>query len=195
MRARWNLALRCLPLGLLAVVLWREKPWTVRLSASAPWAVTASILLNLAVYLPLKAARWRVALPDPPPFRDVLAATVEGLLANAAIGFGSGDLVRAARLRSAGGSRSQLAVDYASTWAERGAEVLALAVLTFVTALVTNLGPVALGLSGLAAASYVGLLVAGRFLVPRLGRWPRVQHALASGLRASTPRRVATMAA
>lgn len=193
MRARWKIALRCLPLGLLAVVLWREKPWTVRLSANAPWAVTASILLNLAVYVPLKAARWRVALPDPPPFRDVLAATVEGLLANAAIGFGSGDLVRAARLRRTG-SRSQLAVDYACTWAERGAEVLALALLTFFTALVTKLGPMALALSGLAAVSYVALLGAGRFLVAPLGRWPRVQRALASGLRASTPRRVAVMA-
>jgi uncharacterized membrane protein YbhN (UPF0104 family) len=193
MRARWTVALRCLPLGLLAVVLWREKPWTIRLSASAPWAVTASILLNLAVYVPLKAARWRVALHDPPPFRDVLAATVEGLLANAAIGFGSGDLVRAARLRGAG-SRSHLAVDYACTWAERGAEVLALALLTFVTALVTNLGAVALALSGLAVMSYVAVVGAGRLLVPPLGRWPRVQEALASGLRASTPGRVAAMA-
>ena len=32
MHPRWKTALRCLPLGLLAVVLWREKPWTVRLS-------------------------------------------------------------------------------------------------------------------------------------------------------------------
>jgi uncharacterized membrane protein YbhN (UPF0104 family) len=190
---RWKVVLRCLPLALLAIVLWREKPWTVRLSANAPWAVTASILLNLAVYVPLKAARWRVALHDRVPFRDVLGATIEGLLANAAIGFGSGDLVRAARLRSAG-TRSQLAVDYACAWAERGAEVLALAVVTFFTALVTNLGAVALVLSGLAAVSYVALLAVGRFLVPALARWPRVQAALISGLRASTPRRVAAMA-
>ena len=101
---------------------------------------------------------------DPPPFRKVLAATIEGLLANAAIGFGSGDLVRAARLR---GHQDQLAVDYACTWAERGAEALALAVLIFVTALVTNLGTLALGLSGLAVAAYFAVLAAGRFLVPR----------------------------
>jgi uncharacterized membrane protein YbhN (UPF0104 family) len=193
MRGRWKVALRCLPLGLLAVVLWREKPWTVRLSASAPWAVMASILLNLAVYVPLKAARWRVALTDPPPFRQVLAATIEGLLANAAIGFGSGDLVRAARLRDAG-APPQLAVDYACTWAERGAEVLALALLIFFTALVTKLGPLALGLSGLAAVAYVALLGAGRLVVPRLDRWPRAQRGLSSGLQASTPRRVAAMA-
>jgi uncharacterized membrane protein YbhN (UPF0104 family) len=180
---------------LLAVVLWREKPWTVGVSASASWAVPGSILLNLAVFLPLKAARWRVALIDPPPFRQVLAATLEGLLANAAVGFGSGDLVRAARLRRSQGQpyQGELAVDYACTWAERGAEVLALAILIFLTALVTNLGPLVVGLSGLAVAAYVALLGAGRVLVPRLSRWPRVHHALSSGLQVSTPRRVTAM--
>ncbi len=190
-RRPWTIVLRCLPLGLLLVVLWREKPWTVGLSASAPWVVLATIALNFAVLLPIKAARWRMALPEPPPFLQVLAATLEGFLANAAIGFGSGDLVRAARLRQ---ERPQIAVDYACTWAERGAEVLALAVLIFVAALVTRLGAVALVLSGLAVAAYAAVLGAGRFLVPRLARWPRVQRALASGLEASTPRRVALMA-
>lgn len=189
-RPVWKTALRCLPLLLLGVVLWREKPWTVRLSASAPWAVLATIALNFAVYLPLKAARWRVALTAPPPFRQVLAATIEGLLANAAIGFGSGDLVRAARLRR---EQGQLAVDYACTWAERGAEVLALALLVFATALGTGLGGLALALSGLAAVGYFVVLGAGRFLVPRLGRWPRVARALAGGLAASTPKRVVAM--
>ena len=190
MQGRWRLALRCLPLCLLAVVLWREKPWTVQLSASAPWAVAASILLNFIVFLPLKAARWRVALEDPPPFRQALAATLEGLLANIAIGFGSGDLVRAARLE-----RNRLAVDYACTWAERGAEVLALAILIFAIALLTGLGPLPLVISGAIAAGYLGLLGAGRLLVPRLGGWPRVQRALSSGLQASTPRRVSIMVA
>ena len=198
MSGRAKTVLRCLPLVLLAVVLWREKPWTVPLSASAPWAVGAMILLNFAVYLPLKAARWRLALIDPPPFLQVLAATVEGLLASAAIGYGSGDLVRAARLRGQAGLRRQegeLAVDYACTWAERGAEALALGVLVFGAALATDLGALALGLSGAAVAGYFAVLVGGRFLVPRLGRWPRVQAPLAAGLRASTPRRVAAMAA
>ena len=190
MQGRWRLALRCLPLCLLAVVLWREKPWTVQLSASAPWAVAASILLNFIVFLPLKAARWRVALEDPPPFRQALAATLEGLLANIAIGFGSGDLVRAARLQ-----RDRLAVDYACTWAERGAEVLALAILIFAIALLTGLGPLPLVISGAIAAGYLGLLGAGRLLVPRLAGWPRVQRALSSGLQASTPRRVSIMVA
>jgi len=190
MQGRWRLALRCLPLCLLAVVLWREKPWTVQLSPSAPWAVAASILLNFIVFLPLKAARWRVALEDPPPFRQALAATLEGLLANIAIGFGSGDLVRAARLQ-----RGRLAVDYACTWAERGAEVLALAILIFAIALLTGLGPLALVISGAIAAGYLGLLGAGRLLVPRLAGWPRVQRALSSGLQASTPRRVSIMVA
>ena len=163
MNRRWTIALRCLPLGLLAVVLWREKPWAVALSASAPWAVTASILLNLAVSLPLKAARWRVALIDPPPYRQVLAATIEGLLASIAIGFGSGDMVRSARLRRPGGrpEANQVAVDYASSLAERGAEVFALGVLVFVAALVTDLGALALALSGLAVAGYLAVLARG----------------------------------
>src|SRR5207253_501833 len=53
----------------------------------------------------------------------------------------------------------------------------------------------ALARSGAAVTGYGVLLGAGRFLVPRLGRWPRVQRALSSGLQASTPRRVAAMAA
>ncbi len=180
--------------------MWREKPWTVHLAANAPWAVAAAILLNLSVSLPLKAARWRLALTEPPPFRQVLAATIEGLLANAAIGFGSGDLVRAARLRPSERVRvprslDQLAVDYGCTWAERGAEALGLAVLVFVTALLTNLGRVALGISLLAMLGYGALLTSGRYLVPRLARWPRLQRGLSSGLQASTPRRVAAMAA
>jgi uncharacterized membrane protein YbhN (UPF0104 family) len=190
---------------LLGVVLWREKPWTVHLAANAPWAVAAAILLNLSVSLPLKAARWRLALIAPPPFRQVLAATIEGLLANAAIGFGSGDLVRAARLRRSSEplrdsqdperQHPQLAIDYGCTWAERGAEALALAIVVFVTALLTNLGNVALGVSILAMLGYGALLTTGRYLVPRLGRWPRVARALSSGLQASTPRRVTAMAA
>ena len=195
-RPAWRTALRFLPLCLLAVVLWREKPWTVRLSASAPWAVLATVLLNFAVYLPVKALRWRVALTQPPPFRQVLAATLEGLLANAALGFGSGDVVRSARLRQQGQlEQGQLAVDYACAWAERGAEVLALALVIFITALVTKLGTLALTFSGLAVAAYFVLLGAGRFLVPRLRRWPRVHRALSSGLQASTPRRVTAMVA
>jgi uncharacterized membrane protein YbhN (UPF0104 family) len=185
-----KIALRCLPLGLLAVVLWREKPWTVQLSAGAPWAIAASILLNFLLFLPIKAARWRVVLIDPPPFRQVLAATIEGLLANAAIGFGSGDLVRAARLRE-----GQLAIDYACTWAERGAEALALAVLVLVAALCTKLGAFAVGLSVLWVVAYAALLGLGHLLVPRLSRWPRAQQVLSSALQASTPRRVAVLVA
>ena len=183
--------LRWLPLGLLAAVLWREQPWTASIAAPAGWAVAAAIVLNFAISLPLKAARWRIALPDPPPFREALAATLEGLLAGAAIGFGSGDLVRAARLRRG----RALAADYASTWAERGAEAFALALLVFVTALFTHLGALALALSGLVAVGYVALLACGRALLPRLGGWPRTERALSAALRASSPARVAAIVA
>ena len=185
-----KLLLRCLPVGLLAAVLWREKPWQVQLSSSMPWAMAGTIALNFLVYLPIKAWRWRVALTDPPPFRQVWAATIEGLLANAAVGFGSGDVVRYARLRE----NRQLAIDYACTWAERGAELLALGGLVFVTALVTKLGTLALVFSALVVAGYFALLVAGRWLVPRLAGWPRLQRPLSAGLQASTPPRVASMA-
>jgi uncharacterized membrane protein YbhN (UPF0104 family) len=187
-----KVVLRFVPLGLLAAVLWRERPWAVELSPRAPWAVAAAIVLNFVVSIPIKAARWRFALVDPPPFRQVLAAMIEGLLANAAIGFGSGDLVRAARLRR---DSSQLAVDYACTWAERGAELLALSILIFVAALATRLGKPALALAGLTAAVYLALLAAGHLLMPRLGRWPRFQHFLSSAVAASTPRRVAAVVA
>jgi uncharacterized membrane protein YbhN (UPF0104 family) len=187
-----KILLRCLPLGLLALVFWREKPWQVELSSSAPWAMAAVVLLNFGVFLPIKAARWRVALVDPPPFRQVLAATMEGLLANAALGFGSGDVVRSARLRE---HMQRLTVDYACTWAERGAEVLALALLVFGVALTMKLAPFAMVLSALVVVGYLGLLASGRELLPRLGRWPRLQRALSSGMSASTPKRVATMVA
>lgn len=163
----------------------------VHLSENAPLAVLVTIVLNFALFLPLKAVRWRVVLLNPPPFPEVFAATIEGLLANAAIGFGSGDVVRAARIRRNPGD---LAVDYACTWAERGAEFVALAVLVFVAALVASLGAVAVSLSGVAVVLYAAVLATGRFLVPRLGRWPRVARALSAGLEASTPRRVAAMA-
>jgi uncharacterized membrane protein YbhN (UPF0104 family) len=191
MRRRFAKLLGWVPLGLLAAVLWREQPWAVHLSPQIGWAVAAAIVLNFGVSLPLKAARWRIALPDPPPFREALAATLEGLLAGAAIGFGSGDLVRAARLRRG----RELGADYASTWAERGAEVFALALLVFVIALVADLGGLALALSGLAAAAYVAVLAGGRVLLPRLGGWPRSQRALSSALQASSPARVAAIVA
>jgi uncharacterized membrane protein YbhN (UPF0104 family) len=191
MRRRFAMILRWVPLALLAAVLWREQPWAAPIAAPVGWVIAAAIALNFGVSLPLKAARWRIALPDPPPFRDALAATLEGLLAGAAIGFGSGDLVRAARLPRG----RELGADYASTWAERGAEVLALALLVFVTALVTHLGTLALAISGLAAVGYVALLACGRGLVPRLGGWPRIRRALSSALQASSPGRVAAIVA
>jgi uncharacterized membrane protein YbhN (UPF0104 family) len=187
-----KLALRCLPLCLLAVVFWRENPWQVQLSSAVAWAAAGTILLNFAVFLPIKAARWRVALTDPPPFRQVLAATIEGLLANAAVGFGSGDVVRSARLR---GHTQRLTVDYACTWAERGAEALALAILVFIAALTAKLVAFAMVFSVLVATGYLALLTSGPWLLTRLGRWPRLQYALSSGLSASTPRRVAIMTA
>ena len=181
---------RFLPLIPLGIVLWREKPWTLSIWGNVPYAVLATIALNFGVLLPLKAARWRVALQDPPPFWHVLAVTIEGLLANAAIGLGSGDVVRAARLKRA---EPQMAVDYASTWAERGAEFLALLLLVFAVGLTGSLGHfVWIGaLAGI--AGYVLALVLGKRIVPRLGRFPRLARALQAGLQASSKKSIAIM--
>jgi len=183
MHPRWKIALRCLPLCLGGGAVAREAV-EGRAAGGRPVAVTASICSTSSCFLPLKAARWRVALTDPPPFRRVLAATIEGLLANAAIGFGSGDVVRAARCARAAWpptTRARGPSVGPRCWARRA---------VFVTALVTGLGTAPLVVSGLAVVAYVVVLAAGRSLVPRLGRWPRVQRALSSGLQASTPRRV-----
>lgn len=188
--SRLKVALRFLPLCLLGLVIWRERLWTVGLLRVPPWPVAAVIAINFAVYLPLKAARWRVALTDPPRFRQVWAATIEGLFANAAIGLGSGEVVRAARLRA---DRGRFAMDYGAALAERGAEVLALAILILMTTVMLPLGRLAPALASTAVLAYAGVLWAGGRLVSRVGRWPRVQAGLAAGLAASTPRRVAMM--
>jgi uncharacterized membrane protein YbhN (UPF0104 family) len=181
---------RFLPLVLLAVVLWREKPWTIGVWGQVPYAMLVTVVLNFAVFLPMKAARWRVALNNPPPFRHVFAVTIEGLLANAAIGLGSGDLVRAARLRR---EQPQLAIDYASTWAEHGAEALALLILILVASRFVQLGTAVTVCTLLGMLIYGLLLLLGKRFVPCLKVYPRLQRALDSALCASTPRRVTLM--
>ena len=185
---RW---LRLLPALLLLVVLFREKPWTRAWPAVSLAAIAAMVAINFAVYLPIRSWRWRAALTAPPRFFSLYASLLEGLLANAAIGFGSGDVVRAARLRGAGA----FTADYGATIAERGAELFAIACLLLFGVAVAGLGWMGVAGAAVCAGSYGAALLFGRRLLPRLGRWPRLAAGLAAGLDASTGRRIAAMTA
>ncbi len=187
--ARWTRWLRLLPLALLAAVLLRERPWNQPWPAISPLAVGVMLAINFGVFLPTKALRWRVALTAPPPLRSLYASMLEGLLANAAVGFGSGDVVRAARLRG----RSTFTADYGATIAERGAELVAIALLLLLGVGFAGLGWAAIAGALACLAVYFAVLAFGRRLLPRLGRWPRLAAGLAAGLDASSTRRVVLM--
>jgi uncharacterized membrane protein YbhN (UPF0104 family) len=183
---RW---LRLLPAVLLAVVLYREKPWA-RAWPTLSWtAVAAMCAINFGIYLPMKAWRWKVALAAPPRFSALYASMLEGLLVSTAVGFGSGDVVRSARLRGAG----SFTADYGATMAERGAELVAVAILLLLGGTVANLGWPAIAGALACLLVYALGLVFGRRLLPRLRRWPKVAAGVSAGLDASTPRRVIVM--
>jgi uncharacterized membrane protein YbhN (UPF0104 family) len=178
-----------LPAVLLTVVLYREKPWARAWPAISWTAVAAMCAINFGVYLPLKAWRWKIALASPPRFAALYASMLEGLLVSTAVGFGSGDIVRSARLRGT----ATFTADYGATMAERGAELVAVAILLLIGGAAANLGwPAVVGALGCLLVYALGL-VFGRQLLPRLGRWPKLATGIAAGLDASTPRRVIGM--
>jgi uncharacterized membrane protein YbhN (UPF0104 family) len=186
--------LRLIPAALLLLVLLRERPWAQPWPHISPAAVLAMVAINFAAFLPLRTWRWRVALSTPPAFTALYASLLEGLLASIALGFGSGDVVRAARVRGAGGfSRS-----YGATIAERGAELLAIACLVLLGVAVAGLGWAGVTAATLIIAGYAATLIFGHRVLPRLRRWPRlarVASALEAGLAASQPGPVAAMVA
>lgn len=185
---RW---LRLVPALLLAAVLIRERPWARDWPAVPLMSVVAMVLVNFAVFLPTRVWRWRIALSSPPGLVSLYASLLEGLLANAAIGFGSGDVVRAARLRGS----ATFTADYGATIAERGAELVAIAFLLLLGVSVSSLGwPGVLGACACLGVYATGL-VFGRRLMPRLQRWPRLAAGLSAGIAASTPGRVLAMTA
>jgi uncharacterized membrane protein YbhN (UPF0104 family) len=116
---------------------------------------------------------------------------LEGLLANAAVGFGSGDVVRSARLRGT----STFTADYGATMAERGAELVAVAMLLLIGGTVAGLGWPAIAGACACLAVYAAGLTFGRRLLPRLARWPRLASGIAAGVDASSPGRVVAMTA
>ncbi|HEY0715472.1 MAG TPA: lysylphosphatidylglycerol synthase transmembrane domain-containing protein [Polyangia bacterium] len=183
--------LRLLPAVLLGAVLLREKPWAQAWPAVSWVSIATMVALNFAIFLPTRVWRWRIALASPPRFFSLYASLLEGLLANAAIGFGSGDVVRAARLRG----KATFTADYGATIAERGAELIAIACLLLFGVSVANLGWA--GVAGACAclAVYAVGLGFGHRLLPRLKRWPRLAAGLSAGIAASTPGRVVGMTA
>jgi uncharacterized membrane protein YbhN (UPF0104 family) len=184
--ARW---LRLLPAVLLAVVLYREKPWARQWPSISWLAVAEMCAINFGIYLPMKAWRWKVALAAPPRFGALYASLLEGLLVSTAVGFGSGDIVRSARLRGT----ANFTADYGATMAERGAELVAVAILLLLGGTIAHLGwPANLGALACLVVYAVGLAF-GRQLLPRLGRWPKLAAGISAGLDASTPKRVIGM--
>jgi uncharacterized membrane protein YbhN (UPF0104 family) len=174
-----RIGLRLVPLLLFAAFLWKEKPWTADLGAVPKLPLLAVPLLNFLLYMPAKALRWRLVLHAPPRFGAILAAMYEGALANVVLGFGSNDVVRAARLRAEAGAFVR---DIGPTIAERATETAAMAILVIATTVFGPM-PVGVGAAGLGIlAGYVAFyLYAGR-LGPWLEarRWRRLGHALAS---------------
>jgi uncharacterized membrane protein YbhN (UPF0104 family) len=190
-RSPWvRRGLRLLPLVLLALVFVRQKPWAATFTPPSFTAGLVMIALNFGIYIPIKAWRWRMALTAPPRFTTLIASLLEGWLAGTAVGFGSADIVRVVRLRGHAGA---FAADYGAGIAERGAELLAMAVLLALGALVGDLGWLALAGAGAILASYTAVIVLGPRIAPLLRRWPRVATAIDAGLAASRPRVVAGM--
>ena len=191
LRSPWvRHGLRLLPLVLLVVVFARQKPWAASFTPPSLAAGLAMVALNFLIYIPTKAWRWKLALTSPPPFATLVASLLEGWLAGAAVGFGSADIVRVVRLR---GHANALAADYGAGVAERGAELVAMAVLLAVGALAGDLGWLALAGAGAILAGYAVVLLFGARIAPLLRRWPRIATALDAGLAASKPRVVVKM--
>lgn len=186
---RWVRAIaRLLPLPILALAIWKAKPWTADLSHAAWPLLAAALAINFLVYLPVRALRWRVALSSPPPMRQILFAMLEGFFVGAALGFGTGDAVRSMRLRRQAGS---FARDFGATMAERAAEIVALAILLAFAAALGSTGRWAYALSSAGIAGYVATLAIGKRLLPAVERWPRLATVLRATLEASTLRRAA----
>ena len=182
--SRW---LRLVPAVLLVVVLMREAPWKHDWPRISPWALAAMLAINFGVFLVMRTWRWRVALGTPQRFGALYASLLEGLLASIALGFGSGDVVRAARLPG------KFTTSYGATIAERGAEFVAMALLLLAGFAFANLGWFALAAAATLLVAYFVVLTCGHWILPRLARWPRLSSALTAGLAASTASRVTAM--
>jgi len=173
------------PAALLAIAVVRLDSWEIPVGMVPIWAVALIVVLNLGLYLPVRAIRWGSALERPPPFAQLYLAQAEGLLAGAAVGFGAQDVVRAARLRE---TRGGLAADLGATIAERIGEFLALGLLATLAALFGEVHLWVVGASALMLGVYAWMILRGARLLPVLSRWPRLAELSAAVLRSSRPR-------
>ena len=178
-----RIAFRVVPLLLLAWFLVKERPWTADLGSVPKLPLLMVPLLNFLFYMPAKGLRWRLVLKNPPPFLQIMAAMYEGQLANMIVGFGSQDLVRAARLRAETGTFVR---DIGPTIAERATEASAMALLVVA---MTVLGPMPAAVgsaAGVVLITFVGVYLAAPYLAPRLEArgWHRVGHALGAARQA-----------
>ena len=188
---RWVRAIaRLLPLPILALAIWKAKPWTADLSHASWPLMAAALAINFFVYLPVRALRWRVALSSPPPMRQILFAMLEGFFVGAALGFGSADAVRSMRLRR---QASSFARDFGATMAERAAEIVALALLLALATALGSTGRWGYALASAGIAGYIAILALGRRLLPFVERWPRLATVLRATLETSTPGRAARL--
>lgn len=186
----WLLPLRFLPLVLLGIFIVREKPWEANLPPMLIWPLILAVLMNFLLYVPAKALRWRVALTNPPPLLQVIAAILEGFLANIAIGFSSGELVRSARLHRTNGN---FTANFGAVLAERLTEYSVLAAIIAVSSLT---GIIALwfgALAGVLVFVYITLLATRNKILPKLTSPGRISTSLRTALSALTLRKILLM--
>ncbi len=171
--SRLHKLLRLIPLGLLALALWKLRPWEADFSRVRLLPLLLALVINFAFYLPVRTLRWRTTLKDPPGFVRLYCAQLEGIAVGGAIGFGAQDVVRASRMR---GSMDRFPDDLGGTLAERLAEAFALTLLLAITAGL-NMVPLWALLPALLCA--LGLVIVrrmGRWLAANLTGWPRLRQ-------------------
>ena len=187
-----RMLLRVAPLVALAAWVWATQPLSEVSArvADADWPLlVAAVLVNLLMFMPIRAVRWRIAMRSPPPFPTIVAAMLEGSAVAAVFGTAMGDVTRSSRLRGA----ESFAQDMGAVLAERACEFLSLSVLF---GAVAAAGVVPRAWLAVPAAVLAALLVVVRWravIVARAGNWPRVQAGLESLTSALTARRVAAM--
>ncbi len=189
-RRFWLLPLRFLPLLLLGIFIFRERPWEADLPTLIVWPLIIAIIMNFALYIPAKALRWKVALANPPPLIQIIAALLEGFLANIAIGFSSGEFVRSARLHR---TNATFLTNLGSVLAERLTEYSVLALLIALSSLTGLVPPWFGALAGLLVIIYLMLLISRRRILPKLKSSGRLSAGFRTALSALTRRKILLM--
>jgi uncharacterized membrane protein YbhN (UPF0104 family) len=188
-RTAASVALRVIPLIALTIFLVHERPWRLPLGAVPKPPLLLALALNVALVVPFKALRWRIMLDDPPPFLSTLAASLEGQLATITVGFGSGDVVRAARLRGR-------VDDFGPAMAQHATEQITMCALVLIVAAFGPLPPIAAVVAASLVALFAVVVLLGERAVDfvRARGFPRVASMVDAGLAALSARKVAAVA-